>query len=529
MRERSPAATLPPGYYQELPKLIGGGALTGYPRIYEIVVELIAHADGRLDETSIALMIAEYQRVTALTLGELWAIPAMLRLGYLESIRQMALRAARDVTDRSLADQWVSRLLDADSSEEALDALSAFVHDSPALTPSFLTRFLQQIRSRRADFTPLLWLEQWVAEDVMSVETAAQLSVQELALTQLVMANSIASLRSVTTIDWIAFVETASATEAVLRGDPSASYPRMTRATRDDYRHVVERIARGSGRDEPAIAAAAINAAHSAASAKGPEARESHVGYYLVDDGRRQFEQSVGYRGTAATRIREWLLRHPSLFYFGAVSVTTILALAVLLTPLRFAREGSVGVVWLLAAFAFALLPAADTAIAIVHQVVPLIVPPDRLPRLDFQEAIPEPHRTTVVVPLLLGSLEAVAHALEHIEVQYLANRDPQIRFALLSDFLDSPTETAPTDDAIIAAAVNGIRALNAAYAGDPGDEATYAPPFYLLHRPRRWNASDGIWMGWERKRGKLVEFNSFISGEDDHPFSIAEGALPWP
>ena len=139
-------------------------------------------------------MIAEYQRVTPLTLGELWAIPAMLRMGYLESVRRMALRAARDVADRASADEWVSRLLAATLSGDVTSGLSAFVHRGPDLTPAFLTRFLQQIRSRRSDFTPLLWLEQWVAEDVMTVEDAAQRSVQELALTQLVMANSIASL-----------------------------------------------------------------------------------------------------------------------------------------------------------------------------------------------------------------------------------------------------------------------------------------------------------------------------------------------
>ncbi|HET9730370.1 MAG TPA: glucoamylase family protein, partial [Acidimicrobiia bacterium] len=228
------------------------------------------------------------------------------------------------------------------------------------------------------------------------------------------------------------------------------------------------------------------------------------------------------------TRLREALLVRPSLFYFGAVSVMTALALFALLTPLRFASPGSVSVVWFLVAFVLALFPALDTAIAIVHQLVPLVVPPDRLPRLDFERAVPEDDRTAVVVPLLFGSPDAVAHALDHIEVEYLANRDPQIRFALLSDFLDSSSETAPGDDAIVAAAVDGIRALNAAYAGDPSDEATYARPFYLLHRPRRWNAADGIWMGWERKRGKLVDFNSFISGDDTHAFSITEGDLPW-
>ena len=521
-------ATLPTGYYQELPKLVGDGALTGYPRIYDIVIEMIAHTDGRLDEPSVVLMICEYQRVTALTLGELWAIPAMLRMGYLENIRAMALRAARDVADRALADEWVSRLLAAKPTEIGTDGLSAFVHGGPALTPAFLTRFLQQIRSRRTDFTPLLWLEQWMAEDVMTVEDAAQRSVQELALTQLVMANSIASLRSVATIDWVGFVESASATEAVLLGDPSGIYVGMTRATRDEYRHAVERIAKGTGLEEPAVAAAAIHAAETAAASRGDEARESHVGYHLVDDGRRALERVVGYRGAPAARLNEWLRRHPSPFYFGALSAGTVLTVSLLITPVRLAGPGHAGVAWLVAALLLAILPAADSAVAIVHQIVTLTVPPDRLPRLDYERTVPERDRTAVVVPLLIGSVEAVTHALEHLEVQYLANRDPQVRFALLSDLLDSASETTPGDDAIVAAAVEGVRALNTAYGGEANSGASDGAPFYLLHRPRRWNAADAVWMGWERKRGKLVDFNSFVSGADDHIFSVAEGDLPW-
>jgi cyclic beta-1,2-glucan synthetase len=521
-------ATLPPEYYQELPKLVGEGALVGYPRIYEIIIELIAHTDGRLDEPSVALMIAEYQRVTALTIGELWAIPAMLRLGYLENVRLMAVRAARDVADRALADEWASRLLSTESPEDESGGLSDFVHNGPKLTPSFLTRFLQQIRSRRSDFTPLLWLEQWVAEDGMSVESAAQRSVHELALTQLVMANSIASLRSVASIDWTDFVETASVTEQVLRGDPSGTYVGMTRATRDQYRHAVERIAKGSGRDEPAVAAAAIAAARMAAMPDSADTTRSHVGHYLIGEGRRAFESSVAYRRASGTRIRDWVLTRPGPVYFGTVSVATVLSIIALTTPLRFASPHPVALAWVLVAIALALFPALDAAIAIVHQLVPLIVPPNRLPRLDFARAVPERDRTVVVVPLLVGTVDAVAHALEHIEIQYLANRDPQIRFALLSDFLDSASEISAGDAAILAAAIDGIRALNAAYAGDPNDETIDAPPFYLLHRPRRWNAADATWMGWERKRGKLVELNAFIAGAGENPFSIAEGDVPW-
>src|SRR5581483_2397484 len=115
---------------------------------------------------------------------------------------------------------------------------------------------------------------------------------------------------------------------------------------------------------------------------------------------------------------------------------------------------------------AVACLPAADAAVAIVHQLVNLVIPASRLPRLDYTEAVPERSRTVVVVPLLLGSTEAVTRALDHIEVQFLANRDRQVRFALLSDFHDASAEHAPEDVAIIDAAVAGIRALNDAYRG---------------------------------------------------------------
>ena len=191
--------TLPENYYDELPKLAESSPFAGYPRIYEIVIELIAHTDGRLDSTTLELMVREYQRVTPLSMGELWAMPAMLRVGFLENIRHMAQRAARDAADTVAADAWVTRLLEADDAGSPVlaRALGDFVDQSRQLTPAFLTRFLQQMRSRRADFTPLLWLEQWIGEDVMSVEEAVQRSTQRLALSQLVMANSIASLRAI--------------------------------------------------------------------------------------------------------------------------------------------------------------------------------------------------------------------------------------------------------------------------------------------------------------------------------------------
>jgi cyclic beta-1,2-glucan synthetase len=520
---REVRATLPSNYYHELPKLAGPGPLEGYPRVYEIAIELIAHTDGRLDQALLVMMVEEYQRITKLTMGELWAMPAMLRMGFLENVRHMACRAAADVAETREGDRWVTRLLAAeDEGGTALTkVLQELISHPPALTPAFLTRFLQQIRSRRADFTPLLWLEQWIGDEVMSVEEAVQRSTQHLALTQFVMANSIASLRKVGSIDWSDFVETVSATEAVLRRDPSGVYPEMTFETRDRYRHVIEHISRRIDIPEHVTADAAIQAAAAAEKSSGMSSRAAHVGYYLIDDGRLALEKTLRYEPALPERLYRLAKKSPANFYFGALGLLLAVAMVLLLQPV----DGAIGI-GVLGAVLLALSPAADIAVTAVNQLVMLMLPPDRLARMEYEDGVPDEHRGVVVVPILLDSPQAVEGALEHLEAQYLANRDPEVRFALLGDFLDASAEVQPGDDAIIAAAVQGVRALNTLYALDTPEAH---PPFYFFHRPRLLNEADGIWMGWERKRGKLVQFNRYLLEKADKgAFSTIEGETEW-
>ncbi len=515
-------ATLPSDYYHQLPKLAGDGPLTGYPRVYEIAIELIAHTDGRLDLSMLELMLTQYQRITPLTMGELWAMPAMLRMGFLENVRHMALRAAADAADTRAADAWVTRMLGSeDAGGDALAReLTSFINNPPTLSPAFLTRFLQQIRSRRADFTPLLWLEQWIADEVMSIEEAVQRSTQHLAVTQLVMANSIASLRKIGSIDWSEFVEGASATEAVLRRDPSGVYPGMTFQTRDRYRHVIERLARRTDISEHDVAGEAIQAAAAEERSSGSISRGAHVGYHLVDDGLPALERALGYRPRLRELIYRTAQRLPSRFYFVALGLCVGGALALLLEPV----EGAKGI-GVLAAVLLALIPATDGAVAAVNQLVTLLLPPDRLARMAFKDGVPDVHRGVVAVPILLGSTDAVEEALDHLEAQYLANRDPQIRFALLGDYLDASAAVMPGDDAIVNAGIEGVRRLNENYSADASEGGR---PFYYFHRVRQLNTADDRWMGWERKRGKLVQFNKFILGTDEGAFATTEGDTEW-
>jgi cyclic beta-1,2-glucan synthetase len=515
-------ASLPRGFYHELPEL-EHGPLAGYPRVYELAITLISHTEARVDDENVDLVLSAFQRVTPLSIGELWAMPAMLRLALIESVRRMTLRTLQRLDEIEAADAWADRFQTAsDSSRRALGAtLNGFVTSPPPLTPYFVSRLLQRLRQSRGDFPPLVWLEEWIGEDGPSAEEADAWSAQRQSITQITMANSITSLRTIARVDWRPIVERQSVIEAVLRQDPSGFYSQMTFATRDRYRHVVERLAKRTGRDEASVASVAIELARRVDGNGARDARRSHVGYFLVDAGLAELERAVGYRPGLGEAVHRWVLRHPNLVFGGGILVATGALLWIVwrtAAPVSFA--------WAIVAMLVALIPVNDVAINLVNQLVTNFIPPRTLPKLDLSEhgsggaGIPIELRTAVVVPTLFASVEMVDEALVTLEVHLLANRQANLHFALLSDFADAATETCPEDHAILERAVAGVRDLNARYAGTDGA----GDRFYLFHRPRRWNASEGVWMGWERKRGKLAEFNQYVRGGGDGAFSVVIG-----
>ncbi|HEX2779130.1 MAG TPA: hypothetical protein VHM30_06510, partial [Gemmatimonadaceae bacterium] len=517
--------SLPGGYYRELPEL-ASGSLAGYPRVYELAITLIAHTEARIDLENVSLFVGAFQERSTLSVGELWAVPAMLRLGLIESVRRMALRTVQRLDEVEAADRWAVKLLAAISHDRGPlgamlgNSLDDFVRNTPPLTPQFVARLLHQLRLSKESFPPLLWFEQWIAEEGPTSEEAIARSTERLALTQVMTANSITSLRAIARMDWRSFVERQSVMEQVLRDDPSGHYTGMTFQTRDHYRHVVEKVAKRTKRREQDVALAAIELARGGEGLAPGDDRRRHVGYYLIDDGRRELERVAGYVPTIGERVHRFALRHPNVIFVGGiVAVTTVALLAVL------ALAGPWGPVVAPLLLAFAFLPALDIAVSIVNQLVAAFLPPRVLPKLELHEhGIPPELRTAVVIPTLFGSVEAVREALDTIEVQFLANREPNVHFAILSDFTDWKEEHRESDDEIVAAAVDGVKALNARYA--PGDDAA----FYLFHRPRLWNPQQGVWMGWERKRGKLAEFNRFLrasgpASEFRHVDSGASGA----
>ncbi|HEY0928965.1 MAG TPA: glucoamylase family protein, partial [Gemmatimonas sp.] len=508
--------SLPGGFYRELPELTAG-PLTGYPRVYEMAISLISHTEAQLTPDNVDLYVDAFQGVTPLSIGELWAVPAMLRLGLIESVRRMTLRTVMRLDERARATVAADRIRDANmlGGPHVRLALQEFAEQDHALSPHFVSRFLQLLRQTEGASTALEWLEHWLHDAGVPPAQVVAESTQRLALTQRVMANTITSLRDVGLRDWRVFVEHQSAMNAVLCADPDGTYPTMVFATRDRYRHVVERIAKATGRAEVAVAAQAVELARIGmrTAVPGQTAPMGHVGYYLIDQGLAELERWAGYRPKFRERLQRWAHRAPNMVFVGGLIVcTTIAFLAVLLMrgPPAFHP------VWLLLLLVG---PLVDFGNVLAQQLIMSVLPTHVLPRLDVR--IPEvaaAHHTVLVMPTLFGDSRDVQRALERLEVQFLANSDAPLHFALLSDFVDAPTETMQEDAAIIAAAEQGIERLNGQYASGG------AARFFLLHRARQWNAGQGVWMGWERKRGKLSAFNHLLRTGDRSGFSVISG-----
>ena len=234
----------------------------------------------------------------------------------------------------------------------------------------------------------------------------------------------------------------------------------------------------------------------------------------MIDRGQKELKDAFQFRPGWRERVLDTVLGQPQWFYFGSIAIG-LAALLALVVVLALAESLTTAWWWIPVIAAVALLPLSDLVVGMVNQLLTLILHPRVLPKLDAKHGIPTEHSTFVVIPSLLVRPASPAVLFERLELHFLANPDPNLRFALLTDFTDAPSETMPQDKGLIADALERVRALNHRYAEEGKDI------FYLFHRRRLWNEAQGCWMGWERKRGKLLEFNRLLRGARDTSYAV--------
>jgi cyclic beta-1,2-glucan synthetase len=499
---------LPKGYSEDLPRLVNGPS-AGLPRVYDIAVEIVSHSDGRMDAVSLINFIDAYQTVTKLKLGELWAIPIMLRLALIENLRRLSTQIAIDRINRNIADYWAEKMMETAEKDPTslILVIADMARSGPPMVSSFVAELTRCLQGKGPALAlPLTWIEQRLSGTGQSSLDLVHSEIQKQAADQVSMSNSINSLRFLGTMDWREFVESTSEVEKILREDLGGTYPNMDFSTRDRYRHIVEKIAKESPLEEDAIATLAIQQAKDKA---------LHVGYYLIGKGITQTKRLAKTHFSFWEWVRRKMYSSPLLFYVGS-----IVLLSLLFGGGLFAKAYGEGLEdWvMIVAGILSVLCTSQLAISLVNWLSTLLIQPRLLPRMDFSEGIPDAYRTLVVVPTMLTGIPDIEALGEALEVRYLANRDGRLHYGLLTDFLDAPSETMPQDDDLLEAAQNKIKELNTKYQNVRKDI------FFLFHRPRKWNDRDRTWMGYERKRGKLTELNALLREGITSPFSSIIG-----
>ncbi len=499
---------LPRKYYLELPKL-ASRELAEVARVYATALEVIRHSAGRLDLQRLTRFMSAYQTLAPLTIGELWAWPTMLKIGLIENLRRLAQEILESRNARIEANRYFARFETAPA-----DAASPPPDLPERLPTAYVVQLLERLREYGPEVSHLrARLEERLTKYDLTLEDAIRAEHQEQATYQVSMANTITSLRLCASLDWTQYFERVSLVEQVLQRDPAGVYGKMDFSTRDRYRQAVEELAEPAGEAQMRVALRCVESARQAAEQNTGDARATHVGYHLIGKGRGNLEVDVAYQPRIRARVRRFIFAHATPFYLGAVGALAALGVGLAAALVPGWRYDAV-------IAALVLIPASEFALALVQWLVVHLAPPRRLPRLDLKGGVPEEGQTMVIVPTLLSRVRGVHALLEHLEVLALGNLDPRIHFAILGDFDDAPAAVMPGDGEILAAAREGVEALNARHGQGRSDR------FYLFHRERRWNPKENRWMGWERKRGKIEEFNRLLRGASDTSFSIQVGDL---
>jgi len=507
---------LPRQYYFELAKL-AEGPFAGYPRVYVFARELIAHTAGRFDLQTLVDFATAYQRVAPLAIGEIWAIPIMLRLALVEELRRLAADVVAARRSRDRARRWGLLLSTSERDPERVidEMLRDEAQANGRLSEPFVVELLHWLRDQPSSAAPAWHALQGALEaQGDSPEEMLRVEHQREAADQLAIGNIITSMRLLSSIDWPLFFERVSHVEQILREDPAGAYARMDFPTRDRYRHSVEQLAKGAKTLEQVVARHAVEMARDAQRTAPEHDRTHHVGYYLISRGRFRLERELGYPPTIREQLARFVYGHPVLGYLGTIAGATALAVASFVAYAH--RHGGTGVeLWLVALLA--LLPVSELAISLVNLIVTSQITPRPLPKLDMRSGIPPGDRTMVVVPAIVDSEARLMSLLDDLEVRFFANRDAHLHFALLTDFADADERTRPNDAALVEVARRRVDDLNARHGSDR---------FLLFHRTRQWNPGEQRWMGHERKRGKLAEFNRLLRGATDTSFVVQHGDL---
>ena len=553
--------------YESRLQYLKGSHLKGYPRIYVIIESFMELNDSHIDLDALQDFVDAYQKENPLVSAEIWAIPLILKIVILERICKHIERILYIQQERQLAEKWLESILkgsladythlgqsdmDDDMDEERggsarhISAKQVSAKQVSAKQVSgkyppknsakeYSTIFLDRVGYLLRELGPeakmlLNWLDKEAGRRKQTLEAIREKEQYFLSLNGLGMSNLLSNIKKIGSMNWSQFFETVSLVQRVLHDDPSGTFEKMDFESRDKYRHEVEILAERYDLSELCVAQLVKELASTKA-----ESPQRHIGYYLLGRGRHLLELALLDYCPRGKRLRIWpglfIRQHNTVSYLGFIGACSILVTMLLHWGMRALAGwpgiwGSAG--WPDAALGSPVVSAVGPAVAsaagwisIFIVVLGIVVfgantlvcrftTPSFLPKIDFSKGIAPECKTLVVIPAIYNCRQQIKSFFGQLEKHYLRNRDDNLFFAVLGDFEDADTEITPEENKLIEYGVYRAHNLNKKY---------MTSQFFFFHRDRTYNEREKAWMGWERKRGKLIELNRALLGETEPGF----------
>lgn len=483
-------------------KILDNGHLKGFPRVYALAWELVSHSDGNLNEEAIESFIESYQQINMLSISELWAIPIMLRMVLIENIRVLSEKTMEAQREWNKVGDIAGKTID--------EVLAIIVKEgkSKTISPSFIECLMRRIRKEGLESKDIIVkLNSLLENQNSNIESLIQWEHQIQASRKISMGNSITSLNVINSLDWQMIFEKLSKVEEILKGDPTKTYEKMDYESRNYYRNVVESIAKKCRTSETSVAKKAVELA---ASNNIENGSRGHVGYYLIDKGKEQL--ICRYRETDLKRLIS-----KTKLYIGPIILMTLLGVA--LTAFKVASLENINISLIVLISLVSILPWSEISITLMNWLVTMVVPTSFLAKMDFEKGVPNDSKTLVVITALLTESGKVEEYVSKLETYYLGNRDKNIFFGLVCDFKDSLAAQGDRDIQIQKKLTEAFNSLSKKYSTDQ-------ERFYFFVRERTFNKNSNRYMGWERKRGAIIELNDLIRGSNGTNFKYVKGNI---
>ena len=488
---------------------IQNGIYKGMARIYVLAAEIVAYTDSKIDGEILEDLLRAYQRKKTLNMEEIWWIGNFLQIAIIENIREVCEKIYISQIQKYKVESIVERLVE---NKKELKFTNKQEHQNKnILVGEMRYPFVEYMSYKlkkygRQAISYLNILEEQVNKMGTTVSEIIKKEHFDIALKKVSIGNSIKSIKELSRINFLEIFEAINGVEEILKKDPANVYSRMDYKTKSYYRNAIKEVSKKTKISEIYIANKALELAEKAKIKEVENKKQTHIGYYLISDGIDDLMEALLVNKKSISKKTKVNLYKLSTWGIAAI-------LSILIFIYIYITTKNIIVSILLGFTSY--IPLIEITTKIVNTILSKIVKPKLIPKMDFSDGVPKEYSTFVVIPTIVNSPKKVKSLIRKLEVYYLANKSDNIYFAVLGDCSSSTKKEEEIDQKMLETAKIELEKLNQKY---PNNNF---PLFHFVYRERIWNDKEKLYLGWERKRGLLHQFNEYILGNTKNEFKV--------